>query len=227
MRADTTSRPRPAARTAAPGLPSEPALYFSSGWRDLVRALITWLRGSRSTGHVGPPVGGDVVEAGVLRALQSPHVEDDRPAVVDGDLGRVAHHGVEAVRDRVEQLAVRHGHHAGLGIDQVAGQPGAAQRLHALGDGAGAAAVVAVAGRAVDVVALVAAGEAGLGDVDLRRQAVQPLVVAAAGPAGMGQAAVEAVVGAQLTAGDGARDLGAAGAAVGEQLERGVGLRLG
>jgi hypothetical protein len=154
----------------------------------------------------------------VLAALEGADVEEDGPAVVDRDLGRIAHHRVEAVRDRVEELAVGHLDGDRVGRHQVAGLPGAAAQRDALGHDAVAGAVEAVARRAVDVVALLAAVELVGVELERRRQLGDPLTVA--------QAAVVGVVGAEVAAGDRARHLAAVAATVGEEVELGVGLHL-
>ena len=46
--------------------------------------------------------------AGVLAPLQRAQVTDDRPTIVHRDARSIGHHGVFAVRDGVENFAVRH-----------------------------------------------------------------------------------------------------------------------
>ena len=53
--------------------------------------------------------GGDEFGRAVLGELQGAHVGDDGPALLGGELVAVTHHGVLAVGDDVEDLAVRVG----------------------------------------------------------------------------------------------------------------------
>src|SRR6188768_3377551 len=48
----------------------------------------------------------DVVNRGVVRALQGAHVGDHRPALLGAELVGIREHRVLAVRDRVENLAL-------------------------------------------------------------------------------------------------------------------------
>src|SRR4051812_44315670 len=51
---------------------------------------------------------GDVVNRGVVRALQGAHVGDHRPAILGAELVGVREHRVLAVGDRVENFALGH-----------------------------------------------------------------------------------------------------------------------
>jgi len=108
---------------------------------------------------LGLHVGGDEFGRAVLGKLQGAQVGDDGPAFLGGQLVAVAHHGVLAVGDDVEDLAVR------VGADErrlevgdrhdgdVAFEGGA--HLH----DAVAVGRVAVADRAIDLVLGLAEGE--------------------------------------------------------------------
>src|SRR5688572_29839239 len=101
-------------------------------------------------------VGGQVTDAGVLAELQGPDIGDDRPAILGRDLRRVVRHLAEAAGHHVEEVA-----------GALVAQPRIVVRrrllVAALHDHPVAVAGDAVAGRAVDVEALLAPGDDRVG----------------------------------------------------------------